>query len=243
MEFNSTQITSIIATVAGIISLYLKMRAENKKANKDLTNLILQRISGLEDNVNSFKVDWVKFKNDAMFRMKFRNGIAERASTILISSRGTKTLHEFNSVLLDWVHYIQDFGLKYWYSSYRLCLAKENYNEHDLREYIELDMTTYINHFETKLKNEIKGEKVYKVGSKNIAVNFADFLKTTKCYVLSELLLIDLVKNGFQEDGNSYRIRFEKFTNDFIGQFIDAVISWRDLDNYDEFLEKQIDKI
>ena len=243
MNLDNEIILALILNISGIISLYLKMRSENKKANKDLTSLMLQRLSGIEDTVNRQGMDYSGFKDDAMFRMRFRNAIAERASTILISSRGTKALHEFNSVLLDWVSHIQEFGLKYWYSSYRSRHAKEDFNAQDLRDYIELDMTSFVNSFEKQLKAEITGEKVYDLNGKKIMITFADYLKTTKCYILSELLLIDLVKNGFPEAGNEYRIRFETFTADFIGQFVDAVINWREMEDYDTFLETQIDKM
>jgi hypothetical protein len=212
-------LVAIIAQAKTIYDIW-----KDRKTNKANNTLLVQAVRGLENEIVKQGIKWdeVDKKLDGLikdndFKNEFQNTLRMKATQLLNLSR-VEPVHR--SVLNYFEQLVEDFGLRFYYSS---CRKSTEIGKYDLREYLETDYEikrAYLRKFVDEHINDLKYIN-------NTKVTFLDLLMKSKASAKAELLIETLIRNGLSQQ--DVIREFEHFMIDYFNIYLDTITLWNTL--------------
>lgn len=208
---------ALIGLFGGIITMIIKSYIDKKDTKKSIDRQeknVTERLAFIENMVTQMHMSLDRLITDNEFRNNFKNSLRVKINELL--KAGMIEGHHRNILSIVQIH-IEDFGLKYFYSSYRKNEKKqlENYltNEYNIRR--EQINELILDKFQEPRYNG--GKKIF----------FHELLKLSKINAASEMLIMRLTKNGFtSENLNELIILFEEYLETLYFSYMSALQLW-----------------
>jgi hypothetical protein len=210
-------ILALIGLFGGIVTLIVKSYMDRKATKKDLTSRdknISDRLVNIENLFTQLDMKLEILLHDNNFRDGFKNTLRIKMNS-LIKAGMVDGINR--NILSLFQTFVEDFGLKFYYSGYRKTSKK------DLENYLN-------NEYQTKkdtLTELINSKYEYPRYNGSKKIYFTELLKLSKINAASETLIFRLCQNGFTPDKHDELVKlFEDYTETVYFQYMQTFQLW-----------------
>lgn len=195
---------------------------EDDAREKRLQKYISDEVNELIIKVTDMEMILKSHIEETNFKFDFINTIKNHSRQIIITL--TNFLEqEHKNILSHWADTIEKFGLDWYYNS------RQKKSKKEIDEYLTQELDIHIKNLDNYVDYTYNVIKIYN----NKKVIFSQFLDAVKLHNKTELLKLNLIKNGFKTNEDVFAT-FKEYIDDFFNDFTKVITIWNRLEVYEK---------